>query len=584
MCGIIGYNGSDDAIPYLLDGIKNLEYRGYDSFGCAMQSGDNLIIKKDVGMVDDVIKKYRLYDLSSNKAVFHTRWATHGGVEQKNAHPIPDCSGRLAVAHNGIIENWAELKNELSGHEIKSDTDTEVLSHLIEDRLDAGDDLKSAVKATFERISGASSFIVIDTKTDDLIGVKKGSPLVLGLADNGNFISSDVPSFIKYTNKVIYLYDGDMVSVGKKGYDIVNLMGKNHSHEISTPNFSVKDIDKGDYEHFMLKEIMEQPRLINALKEKSFSEIDPAVNAIKGAGSIYIVGAGTSFHVALLGARVFRENGMSAIPLQGQDLPSYKNAISNKDIFIIISQSGETADIINSLPIIKGNTKIGIINNEESTLAKEVNIVIPLKAGPEKAVAATKTFTLSAFYTVFLAMAAAGKKEMAMNDINLLDLNLYNLFVPSVIDAVDSIAETLKNLESIFLLGRDYDYIVALEGALKFKEITYIHAEAVDASTFKHGPLALISDKAYAIGLVSEAVKSSTLSNLQEVKARKGNIIGIADSNSELFDMFIRVPEGGIFNFIPQVMILQLLSYKTAVLKGIDMDHPRNLAKTVTVL
>jgi glucosamine--fructose-6-phosphate aminotransferase (isomerizing) len=584
MCGIIAYNGSDDAIPYLLDGIKNLEYRGYDSFGCALESDGGLTIKKDIGRIDDVINEYKLRDLSSKKAVFHTRWATHGGVEQKNAHPISDCTGRLAVAHNGIIENWTDLRDELSGHIIKSDTDTEVLAHIIENRLNAGDDLTSAVKFTFERINGSSSFVVIDTKTDNLVGVKKGSPLVLGLADKGNFISSDVPSFIKYTNKVVYLYDGDMVSVGKKDYEIVNLMGKDHTHDIATANLSSKDIDKGDYEHFMLKEIMEQPNLIKNLKDKEFKEVDEAAAVIRGASSVYIIGAGTSFHVARLGARVFRENGINAIPVQGHDLPSYKKVISDKDVFIIISQSGETADIINSMHIIKNNKKIGIINNEGSTLAKEVGIFIPVGAGPEKAVAATKTFTLSSFYIVLVAMAAVGKKDLAVNDINLLNVNLYNLFVPSVIDAVNAVAGKIKDLESIFLLGRDLDYVLALEGALKFKETTYIHAEAVDASTFKHGPLALISDKAYAISLVSEPLRTSMLSNLHEVKARRGNVIGISDTNSELFDMFIRTPEGGMFSFISQAIILQLLSYKTAVLKGIDMDHPRNLAKTVTVL
>ncbi len=584
MCGIIGYNGKDNAIPYLLDGIKNLEYRGYDSFGCAIDSNGELVIKKDVGRIDNIINKYKLQDLSANKAIMHTRWATTGGIEQKNAHPIADCYNRIAVAHNGIIENWKELKEGLSEHNIKSDTDTEVLAHLIENELKAGKDLKSAVADASRPIKGMSSFIVLDTKNDDLVAVKKGSPLVMGLSKNGNFVSSDVPSFIKYTNKVIYLSDGDVVSIGKDSYSIENLNGEKRPHVVTTANMSVKSVEKGDYKHFMLKEIMEQPSLIKKIKDSGFEEVEKAASLIQKQGTIYITGAGTSFHAARLGARVFREYGINAIPVQGQDIPSYKKVISDRDVFIIISQSGETADIINILPIIKNNKKIGIINNQESALSREVDALIPMGAGTEKSVAATKTFTLSAIYITMLAMIYAGKKEEAIRELKLLDIDMYNVFVPSVISAINNVAEKIKDLESVLLFGRDYDYIIALEGALKLKEITYIHAEAVDSSTFKHGPLALISDSTYSISFVSKALRQVMLSNVQEVKTRKGKIIGISDSNSDLFDLFIKVPEEGLFSFIPKAIVMQLLSYKVAALKGLDMDHPRNLAKVVTVL
>ncbi len=583
MCGIIAYNGQDDAVPYLLEGIRNLEYRGYDSFGCALDSKVGIIIKKDIGKVDDVINKYKVQNLSSNKAIFHTRWATHGGVKTENAHPMIDCTHRIAVAHNGIIENWAELKESLGGHKFISDTDTEVLSHLIEEKLNKGADIQTAVKDTFKQIKGSSSFIVLDKQSEDLVAVKKGSPLVLGIAKNGNFLSSDVPSFVRHTNKVVYLSDGDMVVLGKKSYSITNLINKDVKHEVSTVNFSAKHAEKGDYEHFMIKEIMEQLGLMKNLESTDFKDVIQAAALVKNAKLVYLIGAGTSYHAAMLGAKALRENGINAVAVQGQDLITYRKVISADDVFIIISQSGETADIINVLPLMSKNKKIGIINSDGSTLAKEVDVFIPIGAGPEKAVASTKSFTLSGVYSTLIAMFAAGRNEDAIHDLKLMNMNMYNLLVPSVLSAIDKAAEKIKGLENVFFLGRDSDYIMALEGALKLKEVSYIHAEAIDAATFKHGPLALISDKVYAVAIVSESNRNDTLYNLQEVKARGGNIIGISDKNENVFDMFIRTQEGGSFGFVMQSIILQLLAYKTSILKGINPDRPKNLAKSVTV-
>ncbi len=584
MCGIIAYNGQDDAIPYLLEGIRNLEYRGYDSFGCAIDSKVGIIIKKDIGKVDDVINKYKIQDFSSSKAIFHTRWATHGGIKAENAHPMVDCTHRIAVAHNGIIENWAELKESLGAHRFVSDTDTEVLSHLIEEKLNDGADIQSAVKDAFNKIKGSSSFIVLDKQSDDLIAVKKGSPLVLGIAKNGNFLSSDVPSFVRHTNKVVYLSDSDMVVLGKKNYTITNLMNRDVNHDVSTVNFSYQQAEKGDYEHFMIKEIMEQPGLMKNLESADLKNVVRAAELVKHAKQVYLMGAGTSYHAAMLGAKVLRENGINAVAVQGQDLITYRKVISAEDVFILISQSGETADIINVLPLIYKNQKIGVINSEGSTLAKDVDVLIPIGAGLEKAVASTKSFTLSGVYLTFIGMFAAGRGEEAIRDLKLMNINMYNLLVPSVLSAIDKVAEKIKGLENVFFLGRDANYITALEGALKLKEVSYIHAEAIDAATFKHGPLALISDKVYAAAVVSEVTRNDMLYNLQEVKARGGNIIGISDKNENVFDMFIRTQNGGAFTFVMHAIILQLLAYKTAMLKGLDIDHPRNLAKTVTVL
>jgi glucosamine--fructose-6-phosphate aminotransferase (isomerizing) len=581
MCGIIGYTGEKRAAPFLLGGLKKLEYRGYDSCGVAILDHGAITVKKDIGFLDNVGKKLNFSGLEGKVGVGHTRWATTGAITKENAHPLLDCNKRIAVVHNGIIENWTELKDSLVGHKFASDTDTEVLAHLIEDKLASGQDLKSAVSATFKQIKGSSSFVVLDRDSGDLIAVKKGSPLVLGLAEHGNFISSDVPSFVKHTNKVVYLYDGDQVQLNKKNYEITNLLGNNAKHDVSTVAFSFEDVEKGEYDHFMLKEIMEQPGIMKNLESSNFKLLTEASKLIKKAKTVYLVGAGTSFHVARLGSKAFRENGINAVPVQGQDIATYEKVIKPKDVFIIISQSGETADILGAMHCIKNKT-IGIINSEGSALAKGVDLFIPMEAGPERAVASTKAFTLSAVYVTLLAFMAAGKKSKAINDLKLMNINMYNLLVPSVISAIDKAAQKLKDLESVYFLGRGIDFIIALEGALKMKEVAYIHAEAIDAATFKHGPLALVSENTYAIALVSEPMKD-TLYNLQEMKARGGKIIGIANSNSDLFDMFIRTQEGGIFSFVMQTIILQLLAYKTSVLKGIDPDRPKNLAKSVTV-
>ncbi len=583
MCGIIGYTGDDDAIPYLIDGIKNLEYRGYDSFGCAFELKGAIEVRKDAGKIEDVLSRYGISQFSAPKAIFHTRWATHGSVKKENAHPLLDCTGMIAVVHNGIIENWAELKSSLGSHRFVSDTDTEVLAHMVEDEMRAGNSLSDAVKNVFGRIKGSSSFLVMNQRTEELVAVKKGSPLVLGLGKHGTFISSDVPSFIAYTNKVVYLYDGDLVSIWKNKYEIDNLLDKNVTHKVAKVNLTVKDAEKGSHSHFMIKEIMEQPGLIKKLTAGGFGEVEKAAGLVKNARTTYLVGAGTSFHVARLGTRILREFGIVSVPIQGQDITTFGKVIKPDDVFVIISQSGETADLINALPMMKNNKKIGIMNSEESTLAKAVDILIPIGAGPEKAVAATKSFTLSSIYMCLLAAFAAGEKNKALHDLNLLDINLYNQLVPSVYSTIEKAAYRLKRMESVYFLGRDYDFIIALEAALKLKEISYIHAEAIDAATFKHGPLALVSDNTYLVAVVSDKSYDQTIYNLEEIKARSGKIIGISNRNAKAFDVFIRTQDAGMFSFVMQTIILQLLAYRISVLRGLDPDRPKNLAKSVTV-
>ena len=581
MCGIIGYTGEENSIPFVLEGIRNLEYRGYDSFGCAIKKNKNITVLKDIGRINKIISDYGLEEVSADASIAHTRWATNGGVTKENAHPLVDCSGKIAVVHNGIIENFKELKDEVLSHSFVSETDTEVLPHLIEEEMKKGRSFEDSVVEVSSKIKGFSSFVAMDSENDDIVAVKSGSPLVLGISEKGVFVSSDVPSFLRHTNKVVYLFDGDVISINKEGFKV--LKTQNHGmHKIREVNFSLKDIEKGKYKHFMLKEIMEQQGLISKLAASDLSYLKTPASILSLARNVYIVGSGSSFHIALMTANIMRDFGRNAIAIQPQDIYNYSKIINNEDVFIIISQSGETMDIIESLPLIKDNKKIGIINTEGSTLSNSVDYFLNVNAGHEKGVAATKTFVLSALMSILLVMFSLGQETEAINDLKLLDISLYNVFVPSVYTAIKEVSSKIKKENSIFFLGRGIDYISAMEAALKMKEITYIHAEAIDSATFKHGPLALISRNAYSVALVSDRFKDLEMNNLKEIKARNGKIIGISNQKLDVFDMFIRSQPAGIFSFVPHIIISQLLAYYVSVAKRIDPDHPRNLAKAVT--
>jgi glucosamine--fructose-6-phosphate aminotransferase (isomerizing) len=582
MCGIIGFSGKDNAIPYLVEGIKNLEYRGYDSCGCAFLSDGSVKVIKDVGRIDSLISKFKVNSINSSTAIFHTRWATTGEVTKENAHPMTDCSKRIAVVHNGIIENWKELKESLRDHIFVSDTDTEVLAHLLEEKLGDGNTLADAAQKVYGLIRGRSSFVAIDSKTEEVVAVKKGSPLVLGVSKNGNFIASDVPSFIKYTNNVIFLNDGDTVVLKRNKYTISSMTGKLPRHVLTKVKLSHLSAGKGKYEHFMLKEIMEQPYLIKKLSESDFPSLSRAADAVKSARRVYILGSGTSFHASLIGAKMLREKGIDALAIQGQELKSFRKLIKGDDVFVLVSQSGETADLIEVLPDIEKNIKISVINVEGSTIARAGGIVININAGQEKAVASTKAFVMTSIFLTLLAEKVGGGFDKAIGELKLLNLDIYNIFVPSVERAMNEIAKRIVHMHGLFYLGIDKDYTVAAEGALKMKEIAYLQAESIDAVRFKHGPLALISKDVFSVAVVSKNTRDVILHNLDEIKARGGKIIGIADKPAPEFDLFIKVPQANLFDFVMPTIIMQLLAYKVAVLKKLDPDFPRNLAKSVT--
>jgi len=581
MCGIIGYAGNDNAIPYLLTGIKDLEYRGYDSFGIGFIQDNKIIIKKDVQKIDYVITKYNLYEYSSNIGIAHTRWATHGKIEQRNAHPITECNNEIAVVHNGMVENWDKLKKSLKNHRFISDTDTEVIAHLVEEKLHNGKSLLDSVSEIFNILEGSSSFVILSLKNNEIVAVKKGSPLVFGIGKNGYFISSDVPSIIRFTKKVIYLTDGDIVLFNKDHYEIKNVLKNDVIHEIHEVDLDINDAEKGRYKYFMEKEIFQQLKLWSKFEDYDTNKLKECISLIKDSKKVYIIGAGSSYYASLFGAMLLRSEGIDSIAIEPQDLENYSRVIKKEDLFIIVSQSGETYDIINIMPLIKENKKIGIINVEGSTLSRLVDILIKMDAGIEKAVAATKSMMNTMIIFTILYSCISGKDFK--RDLKLLNLNKYNMIVPSVEEILEKVSSRLATESEIYYTGRDYAFPLALEGALKMKEISYIHAEAINLSTIKHGPLALVSNNSSIIAIVTPESEKIAINNLEELKARGAYIIGISQRPLEQFDVFIRTVDGGIFSYAPILFILQSLAYKVAVKKGLDPDKPRNLAKSVTV-
>ncbi|MEM3431583.1 MAG: glutamine--fructose-6-phosphate transaminase (isomerizing) [Candidatus Micrarchaeia archaeon] len=581
MCGIIGYAGHDNAIPYLLEGIKNLEYRGYDSFGIGFIQDGKIVIKKDVESIENVISKYNISDYVSNIGIAHTRWATHGRIEQRNAHPISDCKNDIAVVHNGTIENFEDMKLALKAHTFVSDTDTEVIAHAVEEELQNHNTLFDSVYHIFHKIKGASSFAVLSSKDNKIIAAKNGTPLVFGIGKNGYFVASDIPSFLKYTNKVIYLTDGDIVMFDKEHYEIKNALNKEIKHTINIVTFNVKEADKGKFDHFMEKEIYDEFELWSKFESYDTSNLKEAITLINDARKVYITGAGTSFYASVAGAMLLRDNGIDAYAIAPYEIENFAKIIKKEDLFIIVSQSGETYDIINELPIIKENKKIGIINVEGSTLSRAVDLYINMECGTEKAVAATKS--MMSTLMIFKILSCLIADTDYIKDLKLLNLEKFNVLVPSIQKLLDDLASKLAVEESIYFTGRDYSYIIALEGALKMKEISYIHAEAINLASIKHGPLALIEKGTKVITLINPDTEQLALNNIEELKARGAYIIGIYQRPLKQFDMFIRTVNAGIFSFAPELLIVQLLAYKVAVKKGFNPDKPRNLAKSVTV-
>lgn len=591
MCGIIGcILDNKNAAPVLLDCVKKLEYRGYDSVGIATSSSE-IRIKKDSGKIDDVHENLRLNDLPGGMGIAHVRWATHGLPTKENAHPHTDCKNKIAVVHNGIIENYKELKDQLikEGHHFKSETDTEVIPHLVEKYMERGNDLESATRLAIGDIKGSYAIAAISRdEPNRVVGARKESPLIVGKGDNEYFIASDAPAILQHTNKVIYLEDHEMVILSEDGVEIKDADGNIIEKDIFTIDWTPDMAEKGGYDHFMLKEIHEQPEAVkNTLLEAS--EIKNIVKKFPDFNRICFVACGTSYHASLIGKYLFEKlAGIPADVTLASEFEYSADTLDDKTLVILITQSGETADTLKALRLVNHKSKtLAIVNVLGSTITREAEYVIYTRAGPEIGVAATKTYVSQLACIYLLAVYMSGKEELMEK---LQSIPKYMQSALEKEDFIKEIAQKYKDAKDFFFIGRGFSYPTAMEGALKLKEITYIHGEGYAAGELKHGPLALI-DEGVPVVAVTPPGKSheKTLSNVEEVKARGAHVIGLGSSEDEVLkyevhDMIEFEDEiDEMFSSIPYVIPLQLLSYYISVMKGIDPDKPKNLAKCVTV-
>ncbi|MGB0887779.1 MAG: glutamine--fructose-6-phosphate transaminase (isomerizing) [Vicingaceae bacterium] len=613
MCGIVAYVGDKQAYPILIKGLKRLEYRGYDSSGVALINNGNLNLYKKQGKVVELENFSEGKDITSNIGIGHTRWATHGAPNDKNAHPHYSGSKDLAIIHNGIIENYASLKKELEqrGHKFDSDTDTEVLIHLIEDIQNKTNvDLVEAIRIALNEVVGAYAIVVLSKDNPNvMIAAKKSSPLVIGIGKDGEyFVASDATPIVEYTKDVVYL-DDEQIALIEKGKDLKlkDIKNKEITPYIQELEVQLEAIEKGGYDHFMLKEIYEQPISIkNSMRGRidvnkgtiSLGGIRDYEQKIMNANRIIIVACGTSWHAGLVGEYLFEDFTRIPVEVEYASEFRYRNPIINEnDVVIAISQSGETADTLAAIKLAKakGATIIGICNVVGSTISRETHCGSYTHAGPEIGVASTKAFTAQVTVLSLMALSIAQKKG-TISDSKYRQLLVEFDSIPDKIEKmlesdkqVRYISGLFKDASNFLYLGRGYNFPVALEGALKLKEISYIHAEGYPAAEMKHGPIALIDEEMPIVVIATKHVNyEKVVSNIEEVKARSGKIIAIVNEGDTevkaIADHIIEIPEtedalSPLLTSIP----LQLLSYHIAVMRGCNVDQPRNLAKSVTV-
>ncbi|MHC1611240.1 MAG: glutamine--fructose-6-phosphate transaminase (isomerizing) [Candidatus Methanospirareceae archaeon] len=589
MCGIIGYVGDRKASTILLKGLKNLEYRGYDSAGIAITHAtdhSHIEVRKSAGKIEEIEQRLNSEGIEGNIGIAHTRWATHGAVTDENAHPHTDCEGKIAIVHNGIIENYKELKEQLisKGHRFTSDTDSEVIAHLIEENLGYG--FEDACARAFKSLEGSYAVLALKEGERKIVGVRKDSPLVLGIAEDGIFLASDIPSFLEWTNKVVYLNNYDFIVAENGGVKVYN-EGKEVLRQVDTIDWGIEEAKKGEFEHFMMKEISEQGETVMRAVMQDKNTVQDIVAEIKNAFGVFFVGCGSSYHACLAGSYLFsRIAKVHVNAVLASEFENYEHFLTDRTLVFAVSQSGETADVLSAVRAAKGKGSkvIGITNVMGSSLTMEGDTLIMMHSGPEICVLSTKTYTSQVVLMTMLAYGVAGRYEEGLEKIGGLYLDIYNLTSRTMRDFLRELAEILRDKRDIYLIGRGLQYTTALEAALKIKEVSYIHAEAFAGGELKHGPLALIEEGTPCIVFVSAENRSKILSNAEEVKSRGGYIIGVSSERDDIFDFWIKVPEAEELNPIVQIIPMQVLAYELAVLRGFDPDKPRNLAKSVTVI
>ena len=583
MCSIIGYSGKKDAAPILVRSLEKMEYRGYDSVGIAIKNDSLINVKKDIGKVSEVRNSLNLDKMPGTIGIGHTRWATHGEVNKKNAHPHYSNSGNIAIVHNGIIENFQQLKDELEsdGFKFESDTDTEVLVNLIQKNFDETSDIKETIRKTISKLQGHYTFVVI-FEDGTLAAARFHEPLIIGVEKNGYFISSDVLGFIEKTDDAIYIDNENFVIINDLNLEIFDFQGISVKPNITKVSKEFADVYKGDYAHFTLKEISEQPNTI--LQAGDDTRIEEITEIISSAKNLYITGSGTSYNAARISKFLFSNFAKVKIePIISSELPFSPDSIEENSTLIAISQSGESADVLDAVRIAKeSNSKIlSIINHPNSSLSQESDLVIKLNCGPEIGVAATKSFTsqLVILYKITNKMCSE-----CMN----LDWKKVSQCISTILkddSKIKKLANDIKEISDIYVLGRGIHFPIAKEAALKLKELTYIHAEAIPAGELKHGPLALMDSNVYVIIInPNDSTYQDTLNSAKEIQARGAKIIGISNTNNEVYDFWIEIPQINeeLYPLI-EIIPIQLLAYCAALEKNTDPDYPRNLAKSVTV-
>ena len=610
MCGIVGYTGPKEAYPIIIKGLKRLEYRGYDSTGVALQNGGLKVYKKK-GKVAELEDTLVGKNLHAHIGIGHTRWATHGEPNDRNAHPHSSASGKLAMIHNGIIENFSQLKQELirKGYTFKSDTDTEVLLNFIEDiRTNNDCSLEEAVRVALKRVVGAYVILILDEDTPDtIIAARKGSPLVIGIGKGEHFLGSDASPMLEYTKEVVYVNDYELAIVRPDELILKNLGNEKITPYVQKLDIELAAIEKGGYDHFMLKEIFEQPQTIyDCLRGRldavagtiTMSGIQQYADQIINANRIVMIACGTSWHAGLVAEYIFEELCRINVEVEYASEFRYRNPVINKgDVIICISQSGETADTLVAIETAKakGAIILGVVNVVGSSIARVSHGGAYTHAGPEIGVASTKAFTAQLAVLTMIALKIANDKgtidkKRYMHLLN--ELNEIPHKVTKVLeqkDHIKSLAEKYKNATDALYLGRGYNFPVALEGALKLKEISYIHAEGYPAAEMKHGPIALVDENLPVVFVATrDSYHEKVVSNMQEIKARKGKLIAVTtegdDSTASICNDVMTVPEADeIVAPMLSVVPLQLFAYYIGVAKGYDVDKPRNLAKSVTV-
>ncbi len=607
MCGIVGYIGDRGASPLLLDGLKRLEYRGYDSAGVAIMNGHGVETRKAAGKISRLEAALASAPIGGNIGIAHTRWATHGAPTECNAHPHIDCKGHIAVVHNGIIENSTTLKAQLveRGHKFVSETDTEVLAHLIEEAFDGV--LEDAVIEALWQVEGTYGIAVVSSEdSDKIVAARKGSPLLVGLGDGEYYIASDASAILSHTREVVYLDDGDLAVLTRDGYRVIDLRAEELDRKVHKIEWDLQQIERGGYAHFMLKEIFEQPQTIeNCMRGRLLDDegtaklggLNMTDEELLKFDNVVITACGTSWHSALIGEHMMEE--LTRIPVEVEYASEfrYRNPIVNdRTLCIVISQSGETADTLAAMREARnrGARTYGVVNVVGSTIARESNGGIYVHAGPEIGVASTKAFTSQVVALALLTLKIGRLKDVSVvRGKEIIDaLRALPAQVQQILDRaheIEAFAEEFKRAQNFLYLGRGYNFPTALEGALKLKEISYIHAEGYPAAEMKHGPIALIDEMMPVVFIAPhDAVFDKIVSNVQEVKARKGTVIALTSRDEPALagkvDYEFRIPE--TIDMLAPVLAcipLQLLAYYIAVKRGSNVDQPRNLAKSVTV-